>query len=91
MYNFRQTLAIMGNIKRISEMKEAGLGDHTIAGIFNDHGMNIRASAVPELLELSLELSKKAIPKKEVKEAIRGYKEFCSQEAVSLEDGFLPA
>ena len=74
--NFRECLATDGNLNRIQEMKNAGMGNHTIAGIFQDHGMNVTAQQIEVLSAVIPELSKKALPKKEVKQAIKAYQSF---------------
>lgn len=68
---FDKSLKLQGNINRIIEMNEAGVGVNAIAGIFQDHGMNINAGDVRAVIKISEELTKKAIPKKSVDQLIK--------------------
>jgi hypothetical protein len=65
-----KSLKLNGNINRILEMNAAGVGVNAIAGTFQDYGMNINADDVRGVLKISEELTKKAIPKKAVKQLI---------------------
>jgi hypothetical protein len=60
-----------GNNKRIMEAHKGGLGECTIAGIFQDEGININATHVKAVIEMEAAgYSKKAMPKKAVKDAV---------------------
>lgn len=69
----RERLVTDGNLNRIQEMKNAGIGNNTIAGIFQDNGMNVTAQQIEVLSTIIPELSKKALPKKDVKKVIKAY------------------
>ena len=59
------------NHKRIIEAHEGGLGECTIAGIFQDEGIDITAVHVKSVIEMEAAgFSEKALPKKLVKDAI---------------------
>ena len=74
--NLRECLVTNGNLNRIQEIKNAKMGNNTIAGMFQDHGMNVTAQQIEVLSTVLPELSKKALPKKEVKQAIKAYQPF---------------
>ncbi|WP_404361063.1 hypothetical protein [Methylotuvimicrobium sp. KM1] len=59
-----------GNLNRIIEMDEAGLGANAIAGVFQDNNINIDANDVRSLLKTHETLAKKALPKNESKKLI---------------------
>ena len=71
---FRENLAMIGNLKRIEEMKNQGIGSNTISGIFKDNGMNISPKEIDTLFSASSELGKKALPKKDVNTVIKAAK-----------------
>ena len=74
--SWRENLVTIGNLNRIQEMKNAGMGNNAIAGMFQDYGMNVTAQQIETLSTVTPELGKKALPKKEVKQAIKVYQSF---------------
>ncbi|MCK2046013.1 hypothetical protein [Chromohalobacter moromii] len=59
-----------GNLNRIIEMDAAGVGANAIAGVFQDHNINISANDVRSMLKANKELTKKALPKAEAAKLI---------------------
>lgn len=59
-----------GNIERIKELDRAGIGAHTIAGLFQDNNIEVNADDVRSLLKVIGPLSQKALPKSEAKKLI---------------------
>lgn len=71
----KKLLNTRGNYKRILEAHEAGLGECTIAGMFQDKGIDISASHVKAVIQMEdAGFSDKALPKKDVKDAIAFHK-----------------
>jgi hypothetical protein len=68
--NFSGQLKLSGNINRILEMSNGGLGDNAISGHFKDKKINVSPQFVREIRIGALEASKKALPKKVAKQAI---------------------
>lgn len=88
MPNFREKLAIAGNINRIIEMKDAGVGNKTIAGIFQDNGINITANDVAVIYAAVPVLSTRALPKREAQAAIQAYQGFRNKGEILFGDNF---
>ena len=63
-------LKFHGNINRIKELDEAGFGVNAISGIFRDYNIEISENDVRSLLNVTNTLTKKALPKAEVKKLI---------------------
>ncbi|WP_081192523.1 hypothetical protein [Halomonas sp. BC1] len=59
-----------GNLNRIIEMDEAGVGANAIAGVFQDNNIDINANDVRSLLKANKALTKKALPKSESRKLI---------------------
>jgi hypothetical protein len=67
-----------GNINRIMEMHEAGVGANGIAGTFVDNGIKINATQVQSIIDTYAPLSAKALPKDAAKAQIEGTQQaFC--------------
>lgn len=60
-----------GNMNRIREMREGGVGVNGQAGIFADFGMKVTAEDMSNVERVVDELSRKALPKKAAKAMIR--------------------
>lgn len=70
----RKHLIRAGNMNRIMEMHEGGCGPNQIAGAFLDHGIQITAVQVKNVIETYEALGAKALPKAVAKAAIRANK-----------------
>lgn len=70
----REQLNRAGNMNRIMEMHEGGCGPNQIAGAFMDHGIQITATQVINVVETYEALGAKALPKAVAKAAIRANK-----------------
>lgn len=65
------SIKLTGNVNRINEMSEAGMGDNAISDHFKDQGVNVSPTFVREIRTSCKEASKKAVSKKSVKTAIK--------------------
>lgn len=70
-----------GNLNRIIEMDDAGVGENAIAGVFQDNNININADDVRSMLKTNVELARKALPKAEASKLINQV-DLCAQEAI---------
>jgi hypothetical protein len=64
-------LKFHGNINRIKELDDAGYGADTISRTFQSHNIDISEQDVRSLLKVRNTLTKKALPKAEVKKLIK--------------------
>ena len=71
---FSGKLKLSGNIDRILNMAGEGLGDNAISGHFQDNNINISPLFVREIRIGAHDASKKALPKKVEKKAIKAIK-----------------
>ncbi len=68
--NISQGLKLRGNVKRVLEMAEGGLGDNAIVGHFKDEGVEISPQFVRCIRTEVGEFTRKAISKKSTRKAI---------------------
>lgn len=67
-------LKVHGNINRIIEMTEGGVGKHGISGTFRDEGIELTPESVQGITDSLDELGRKALPKSRSRSAIRAAK-----------------
>ena len=67
-------IKLCGNVNRIKEMKEAGLGNYSIAGVFQDHGIDVKPEHIDPILDFINLASSTAVPKKASKSVIENFK-----------------
>ena len=70
--SFGNSFKLRGNINRTLEMIDGGLGDNAISGVFKDEKIEISPQFVREIRLGAQNASKKALPKKVAKKAIKG-------------------
>ncbi|HCE1932522.1 hypothetical protein R7M92_20985 [Vibrio sp. Vb2880] len=68
---FSGGIKLHGNINRILEMSQGGMGDNAISGHFKDEGVNISPQFVRSIRTEVHEASKKAVTKASAKKAIK--------------------
>ncbi len=78
-----QSLKLHGNLNRVIELDEAGIGENTIVGLFADNDIDITVNDVRSILRIKDTLTNKALPKSVVKQTIKSAKtiNFPQQEA----------
>lgn len=72
MSKFAKSLKHRGNVNRIMEMHEQGIGVHAIVGTFQDYGITVTTTQVEGIIGSYDELSAKALPKSAVKALTKG-------------------
>lgn len=72
---FSRGVKLKGNVNRILDMHEAGLGCNAIVGHFKDEGVNISHECVNVVIDEVHELSRKAVTKRSTKKAIKAIQE----------------
>ncbi|MBO6091019.1 MAG: hypothetical protein J6P00_02220 [Acetobacter sp.] len=66
-------MKLCGNVNRIKEMKEAGLGNNAIAGMFQDYGIDVKPEHIDPILYFCEVGSSIALPKKASKDLIKHF------------------
>ncbi|MGZ5607484.1 MAG: hypothetical protein ACXWFI_05800 [Methylobacter sp.] len=84
----RNGITLHGNVNRILEMAQGGMGDNAISGHFLDHGVKISPQTVRAIRTEAQELAKKPISKKSTQNAIKATQ---ANKSGSITTGGLPA
>ena len=66
-------MSLTDNFNRIKEMKEAGLGNNAIAGLFKDYGFDLKPEHIDPILEFGKVGSSIAVPQKASKDLIKHF------------------
>ena len=72
MMNLSEKIKFNGNVNRILEMSEQGVGNHGISGAFYDFGIKITPEEVNSIKQIVPKLDKKALPKENAIKMIAG-------------------